>query len=59
MELDAEGRYLVLNAIANQLRHPSSHTHLYSFAMLYLFNEAKQVLEDSFSVFDFKVLGVT
>ncbi|XVF08470.1 hypothetical protein REPUB_Repub07fG0006100 [Reevesia pubescens] len=42
MELDTEGRYLVLNAIANQLRHPNSHTHLYSFAMLYLFNEAKQ-----------------
>ncbi|XWS60105.1 hypothetical protein CRYUN_Cryun07bG0005900 [Craigia yunnanensis] len=42
MELDAEGRYLVLNAIANQLRHPSRHTHLYSFAMHYLFNEAKQ-----------------
>ncbi|XP_022731110.1 CCR4-NOT transcription complex subunit 1-like isoform X16 [Durio zibethinus] len=42
VELDAEGCYLVLNAIANQLRHPSSHTHLYSYAMLYLFNEAKQ-----------------
>ncbi|WRX18737.1 CCR4-Not complex component [Theobroma cacao] len=42
MDLDTEGRYLVLNAIANQLRYPNSHTHLYSFVMLYLFNEAKQ-----------------
>ncbi|XWS47678.1 hypothetical protein CRYUN_Cryun13aG0004600 [Craigia yunnanensis] len=42
IELDAEGRYLVLNAIANQLRYPSNHTHLHSYAMLYLFNEAKQ-----------------
>ncbi|XVE56397.1 hypothetical protein DITRI_Ditri04bG0005600 [Diplodiscus trichospermus] len=42
MELDREGRYLVLNAIANQLRHPNSHTHLYSYALLHLFNEAKQ-----------------
>merc|ERR1712127_248561 len=40
MELNDQGRYIVLNAIANQLRYPSSHTHYYSCVMLYLFSEA-------------------
>ncbi|ONL92550.1 transcription regulator [Zea mays] len=40
--LDTEGRYLLLNAIANQLRYPNSHTHYYSFITLYLFSEATQ-----------------
>lgn len=35
--LDTEGRYLFLNAIANQLRYPNSHTHYFSCALLYLF----------------------
>jgi len=35
--LDTEGRYLFLNAIANQLRYPNSHTHYFSSALLYLF----------------------
>lgn len=34
---DTEGRYLFLNAIANQLRYPNSHTHYFSSALLYLF----------------------
>jgi len=34
-------RYISLNAIANQLRYPSSHTHYYSCVMLFLFSEAK------------------
>lgn len=34
------GRYLFLNAIANQLRYPNSHTHYFSCTMLYLFAEA-------------------
>lgn len=42
-ELDTEGRYLVLNAIANQLRFPNSHTHYFSSVMLYLFSESDQV----------------
>ncbi|KAJ0100163.1 hypothetical protein Patl1_19854 [Pistacia atlantica] len=42
VDLDTEGRYLFLNAIANQLRYPNSHTHLFSFVLLYLFNEASQ-----------------
>lgn len=41
MELDDRGRYISLNAIANQLRYPSSHTHYFSCVMLYLFNETK------------------
>ena len=34
------GRYLFLNAIANQLRYPNSHTHYFSCTLLYLFAEA-------------------
>jgi len=41
MELDDHGRYTCLNAIANQLRYPSSHTHYFSCVMLFLFNETK------------------
>jgi len=41
MELDYHARYISLNAIANQLRYPSSHTHYFSCVMLYLFNETK------------------
>lgn len=39
-DLDTEGRYLFLNAIANQLRYPNSHTHYFSCTLLYLFAEA-------------------
>lgn len=42
-DLDTEGRYLFLNAVANQLRYPNNHTHYFSFILLYLFVEAKQV----------------
>lgn len=40
VDLDTEGRYLFLNAIANQLRYPNSHTHYFSCAVLHLFAEA-------------------
>lgn len=40
MELDDKGRYTSLNAIANQLRYPSSHTHFFSCVMLFLFSES-------------------
>jgi CCR4-NOT transcription complex subunit 1 len=43
MELDDRGRYICLNAIANQLRFPSSHTHYFSCVMLYLFSESKNI----------------
>jgi CCR4-NOT transcription complex subunit 1 len=38
--LDMEGRYLFVNAIANQLRYPNCHTHYFSCVLLYLFAEA-------------------
>ncbi|KAI8598126.1 CCR4-Not complex component, Not1-domain-containing protein [Dissophora ornata] len=41
-ELDPEGRYLLLSAIANQLRYPNSHTHYFSRVLLYLFYETSQ-----------------
>eukprot|EP00878_Enallax_costatus_P004430 GHUV01004670.1.p1 GENE.GHUV01004670.1~~GHUV01004670.1.p1 ORF type:complete len:958 (+),score=366.58 GHUV01004670.1:54-2876(+) len=41
-ELDPEGRYLLLNAIANQLRYPNSHTHYFSCVLLSLFSEASR-----------------
>lgn len=40
VDLDTEGRYLFLNAVANQLRYPNSHTHYFSCVLLYLFAEA-------------------
>ncbi|KAK3085676.1 hypothetical protein FSP39_006989 [Pinctada imbricata] len=40
VDLDTEGRYLFLTAIANQLRYPNSHTHYFSCTLLYLFAEA-------------------
>lgn len=47
-ELDTEGRYLFLNAVANQLRYPNNHTHYFSFILLYLFAESNQVSMLSF-----------
>ena len=43
MDFDDKGRYICLNAIANQLRYPSSHTHYFSCVMLYLFSESKDI----------------
>jgi CCR4-NOT transcription complex subunit 1 len=39
--VDAEARYYVINAIANQLRYPNNHTHYFSCVLLYLFLQAK------------------
>jgi CCR4-NOT transcription complex subunit 1 len=44
MAMDTEGRYIILNAIANQLRYPNSHTH---YIILYLFAQATQVFRPS------------
>lgn len=41
-----QGRYLFLNALANQLRYPNSHTHYFSCVLLFLFSEAQQVSAD-------------
>lgn len=38
-ELDAEGRFVFFNALANQLRYPNSYTHYFSCVILYLFAE--------------------
>ncbi|KAI7854467.1 CCR4-Not complex component, Not1-domain-containing protein [Circinella umbellata] len=43
-ELDPEGRYIFLSAIANQLRYPNNHTHYFSCVLLYLFAENDQEL---------------
>ena len=40
VDLENEGRYLFLNAIANQLRYPNSLTNYFSCVLLYLFVEA-------------------
>jgi hypothetical protein len=36
------GRYLLFNAIVNQLRYPNNHTHYFSRLILFLFAEARQ-----------------
>lgn len=43
LELDNEGRYHLLNAVANHLRFPNVHTHYFSSLMLALFSNAPQV----------------
>jgi CCR4-NOT transcription complex subunit 1 len=46
-ELDSEGRYLFVSAIANQLRYPNSHTHYFSCVVLYLFAEStKEIVKE-------------
>lgn len=42
-DLDTEGRYLFLNAVANQLRYPNNHTYYFSCVLLFLFAEASAV----------------
>lgn len=42
-DLDMEGRYLFLNALANNLRYPNNHTHYFSCVLLFLFAESSQV----------------
>ena len=46
-ELDAEGRYHLLGAIANQLRYPNSHTHYFSYALLFLFGNEQNEQQES------------
>ncbi|KAK1427811.1 hypothetical protein QVD17_16506 [Tagetes erecta] len=43
LELDTEGRYLFLNAVANQFHYPDNHTHYFSLILLYLLSESNQV----------------
>eukprot|EP00760_Papus_ankaliazontas_P009892 PhM_4_TR14152/c0_g1_i1/m.51542/K12604/CNOT1, NOT1; CCR4-NOT transcription complex subunit 1 len=39
-KMDPEGRYLLLNAMVNQLRYPNNHTHYFSCAVLQLWTHA-------------------
>ncbi len=39
-------RYTFLNAIANQLRYPNSHTHYFSCVLLYLFETCGEVVQE-------------
>jgi CCR4-NOT transcription complex subunit 1 len=47
-DLDPEARYVFLNAIANQLRYPNSHTHYFSCVLLFLFesSSASEVVQE-------------
>mmetsp|Transcript_10455 Transcript_10455/g.28626 ORF Transcript_10455/g.28626 Transcript_10455/m.28626 type:complete len:1846 (+) Transcript_10455:184-5721(+) len=40
-DLDPEGRYVVVNAMANHLRFPNAHTQYFSFAIMNLFENAQ------------------
>ncbi|KAF2071681.1 hypothetical protein CYY_006997 [Polysphondylium violaceum] len=42
LDIDLEGRYLLFNAIVNQLRYPNNHTNYFSCVLLYLFGESGQ-----------------
>lgn len=44
INLDTEGRYLLFNSIANQLRYPNNQTHYFSCVLLYLFAESTSEL---------------
>lgn len=41
--LDSQGQYNLVNAIANQLRYPNSHTNYFSSALLQLFRQSQNV----------------
>ena len=45
--LSPEGRYQLINAIANQLRYPNSHTHYCSYLMLHLFGMERMDQQES------------
>jgi len=43
VSLCTQGRYLLFNAISNQLRYPNSHTNYFSCTLLYLFRQAHRL----------------
>jgi len=45
-DLDSEARYQFLNAIANHLRYPNSHTHYFSCVILGLFKEGSELVQE-------------
>ncbi|KAI9842255.1 MAG: hypothetical protein M1838_003195 [Thelocarpon superellum] len=46
-ELGPEARYHLLGAIANQLRYPNSHTHYFSYLLLFLFGSDQNDQQES------------
>ncbi len=42
-DLEPEGRYILLNAMTNQLRFPNNHTHYFSCLLLHLFETNTEV----------------
>ncbi|KAI7871343.1 CCR4-Not complex component, Not1-domain-containing protein [Spinellus fusiger] len=44
--MEPQGRYLLLNAIADHLRYPNSHTHFFSKALLYLFDKQSETVKE-------------
>ncbi len=50
VNLDNEGRYLLLNCMANQLRYSNSHTYYFFYTILYLFAEqSKEQVKEQIS----------
>eukprot|EP01068_Selenidium_serpulae_P010416 Selendium_serpulae@DN5461_c0_g1_i2.p2 len=45
-ELDLEGRYLFLNAIANHMRYPNSHTHYCASLLVWLFHHSSEIVKE-------------
>merc|ERR1719436_2343935 len=45
--LDHDGRYFVLNSIANHLRYPNNNTHFFSCVLLILFETDNDVLKEA------------
>ncbi|KAI9803030.1 MAG: hypothetical protein M1825_002265 [Sarcosagium campestre] len=45
--LDVEARYFYFGALANQLRYPNSHTHYFSYAILFLFGNDQHNQNDA------------
>ena len=57
--LDNEGRYFALNAIANQLRYPNSHTYFFSCGLLYLFLQVRSLASSRLPVRSSLVNGLS
>jgi len=52
VSLDTEGRYMFLNAIANQLRYPNVHTWYFMEVTLHLFAESGATVREQISRFE-------
>ncbi|KAI9792818.1 MAG: hypothetical protein M1816_001550 [Peltula sp. TS41687] len=46
-KLNAEARYYFFSAIANHLRYPNTHTHYFSYALLFLFGNEQNEPQDA------------